>query len=360
MSASATGGLSVNLVPSVDATYRRMAPMSLSSHSTFTSSSAPKPPGRSSGGPSPSSSSATAPLAACAVRRLLTSGRRSMLSGSDASVNLCHASGLASTARERPCRPSTECSKLSRPNHAPLCSQPHADSEGGSGRVPSLGARNGRKSRSQPARGTAPDARPMDVAMRKLKRRRWRSKRPRQTVLYMNSVVYVSSELRRTRRLSLGGALSKQRLNSDVKYERLYWYMGSTIARSATTKYNRLPRVGRERYTLRASLICRSVCSASATRADIVWLVALEVLRVLINTSSSKMLPVDSRSSLSTLSSRSSSWRLSFPIDTTKRSLVSSRSGRSFRTTLPSSWSSRPFVVTVKLMRLTLMQTSGR
>eukprot|EP00955_Chlamydomonas_euryale_P039458 351397-Chlamydomonas_euryale.AAC.3 len=43
--ASATGGLSVNLVPSVDATYRRMAPMSLSSHSTFTSSSAPKPPG---------------------------------------------------------------------------------------------------------------------------------------------------------------------------------------------------------------------------------------------------------------------------------------------------------------------------
>eukprot|EP00955_Chlamydomonas_euryale_P013780 148539-Chlamydomonas_euryale.AAC.4 len=49
----------------------------------------------------------------------------------------------------------------------------------------------------------------------------------------MNSVVYVSSELRRTRRLSLGGALSKQRLNSDVKYERLYWYMGSTIACAA-------------------------------------------------------------------------------------------------------------------------------
>eukprot|EP00955_Chlamydomonas_euryale_P020800 220307-Chlamydomonas_euryale.AAC.1 len=59
--------------------------------------------------------------------------------------------------------------------------------------------------------------------------------------------------------------------------------------------------------------------------------VALEWLSVLMSCSSSKMLPWDSLSSLSTLSSSSCSCRLSFEMVTTSRSFCSSRSGRSYR-----------------------------
>ena len=44
---------------------------------------------------------------------------------------------------------------------------------------------------------------------------------------------------------------------------------------------------------------------------------------------------------------------LSLLMDTTSRSLASSKSGRSLRTTSPNSWSSRPRIVTVKLIRFT-------
>ena len=72
------------------------------------------------------------------------------------------------------------------------------------------------------------------------------------------------------------------------------------------------------------------------------------------------MFPSDSLRSLRILSSRSLSCLLSFEMETTSLSFCSSRSGLSFLTRSPRSWSSNPLKVTVKLIRVTLMQISGR
>ena len=154
--------------------------------------------------------------------------------------------------------------------------------------------------------------------------------------------------------------LSMQLLNMRMKKLRLYWYIGPMSARSAMTKYRMLPRTAAVRYVSRVLLMLNSVSSASSSRVPIWPEVILEFWSVLIRTSSSRMFPSDSFRSFRILSSRSLSCFLSFEMETTRLSFCSSRSGRSLRTTSPKSWSSRPLIVTVKLMIVTLMHTSGR
>mmetsp|Transcript_13740 Transcript_13740/g.31830 ORF Transcript_13740/g.31830 Transcript_13740/m.31830 type:complete len:208 (-) Transcript_13740:2541-3164(-) len=205
----------------------------------------------------------------------------------------------------------------------------------------------------------SPAARMIDVQIKKLKICLCFSKRPRHTVEYMNSVVYVMRLPNRSSRSSDLSLESMQSLNSFWKYVSEYWYMWSMFPRSAITKYMMLPRVAATRYASRASLMAFSVDSASLTRSEIILLVILLCSSVEMRLLLSRMLPSDSLSSLSTLSSSSLSCFLSLAIDTTSLSFCASRSGRSLRTTSPSSWSSRPFIVTVKLMIVVLMQTSG-
>eukprot|EP00965_Chrysotila_dentata_P154957 5120032-Pleurochrysis_carterae.AAC.2 len=77
-----------------------------------------------------------------------------------------------------------------------------------------------------------------------------------------------------------------------------------------------------------------------------------------MSTSSSKIFPSDCESRRRILSSSSFSCFLSAASDTTRLFFCFSRSGRSSRTTSPSSWSSSPSSVTVKLMIVTLIHTS--
>ena len=151
-----------------------------------------------------------------------------------------------------------------------------------------------------------------------------------------------------------------QSLNMRMKKLSEYWYMGPMSARSAITKYRMDPRTAAARYVSRVLLIWFSVVSASSSRPEIIPEVILELFSVSISTSSSRMFPSDSFSMFRILSCSSCSCFLSLLMDTTSRSLASSRSGRSLRTTSPRSWSSKPLMVTVKLITVTLMHTSGR
>ena len=120
------------------------------------------------------------------------------------------------------------------------------------------------------------------------------------------------------------------------------------------------PRVAAGVYVRRVASISLLVVSASATRPWMTLDVIFESESALMSTSSSRMLPSDSERSRRILSCRSLSWRLSAASVLMSWFLARSRSGRSSRTTRPSSWSSRPSCVTVKLMMVTLMHTSGR
>ena len=113
------------------------------------------------------------------------------------------------------------------------------------------------------------------------------------------------------------------------------------------------------RYPSRVSLISCVVVSASLRRTLIAEEVFLDRASALISSSSSRMLPDAAANMDRICSSICSSCRWSFAIDTTRASLLSSRSGLSFLITSTSSWSSSPRIVTVKLMTVTLMHTSG-
>jgi hypothetical protein len=97
------------------------------------------------------------------------------------------------------------------------------------------------------------------------------------------------------------------------------------------------PRSAAGTYVSRVVLICLLVSSASATRPLMTPEVIFESDSVLMSTSSSRMLPLDSESSLRILSSNSWSWRLSAASDLMSWFFCFSRSGRSSRTTRPSS-----------------------
>jgi len=75
---------------------------------------------------------------------------------------------------------------------------------------------------------------------------------------------------------------------------------------------------------------------------------------------SSRMLPCDAESVCRILFSISVSTRLFSAPSITRRDFSSSSSGRSLATTMPSSWSSRPSGVIMKLSSVTLTETSGR
>jgi hypothetical protein len=72
------------------------------------------------------------------------------------------------------------------------------------------------------------------------------------------------------------------------------------------------------------------------------------------------MLPLELASSFKILSSFFCNYSLSLAIDKTSSSLVVSTSGISLKTTSAKNYSCSPSAVTVKLMIVTLMNTSGR
>jgi len=81
--------------------------------------------------------------------------------------------------------------------------------------------------------------------------------------------VFFSSVLSRVSRSGDGSLCSMHMLNSWLKYFREYWYIGSTSASVATTKYITEPRVATLRYFSLAVEIWSSVCCASARRLEI-------------------------------------------------------------------------------------------
>ena len=83
------------------------------------------------------------------------------------------------------------------------------------------------------------------------------------TFLYTSLVVWSSKISSRLRRFSVFSLVEIVVLNSCLKYLRENWYMGSTSAMAATTKYMTEPRVATTRYFSRAVEIFSSVVSAS-------------------------------------------------------------------------------------------------
>ena len=75
------------------------------------------------------------------------------------------------------------------------------------------------------------------------------------------------------------------RLKMSVKYLSENWYMGSTLAKLATTKYKIEPRLATGRYFSRVAEIVASVFSASPSRFPITPDVIFESFRVLIRAS---------------------------------------------------------------------------
>ena len=86
------------------------------------------------------------------------------------------------------------------------------------------------------------------------------------TLRYTSAVVRFSSVSRRMLRLSFFSLDVIVALNSALKYFSENWYIGSTSAMLATTKYMTEPRVAMTRYFSRAALIFFSVVSASFRR----------------------------------------------------------------------------------------------
>ena len=148
-------------------------------------------------------------------------------------------------------------------------------------------------------------------------------------------------------------------MNSDMNHANEYWYIGSTIARSEMQKNRTEARVATGLYFSRVWSMSRSVTSASATFSVMSSEVTLDCARVLMSSSSSRMLPSLLLSMYRILSSRSFSCAFIRALDTTSWFLASARSRRSCITTVPRSWSSSPSRVTKKFKSETLTLTSG-
>jgi len=78
------------------------------------------------------------------------------------------------------------------------------------------------------------------------------------------------------------------------------------------------------------------------------------------NSTSSNILPLELANKLNILSSFFYNYNLSYAIDKTNYNLVVSTSGISLITTSPKNYSYKPSLVTVKLITVTLMNTSGK
>ena len=109
----------------------------------------------------------------------------------------------------------------------------------------------------------------------------------------------------------------------------------------------------------RVSSISFSVFSASWTLTEMSSEVTLASPSTLIRLSSSRMSPSDSARSFRILSSRSFCVLRMAAIETTSWFLASCSSGRSLPTTSPSSWSSSPAALTVKLSSVTCRRARG-
>ena len=128
---------------------------------------------------------------------------------------------------------------------------------------------------------------------------------------------------------------------------------------SATQKKRSAARSATMRYSPRVWSICSSVLRASSAFSAISFDVVFAFDNVLISPSSSRMLPVDSESSLRICDSMSFSCPAICALDATSAFFVSSRSGRSLATVMPSSWSSSPSSVIVKLSSVSFTLVSG-
>ena len=138
-----------------------------------------------------------------------------------------------------------------------------------------------------------------------------------------------------------------------------YWYMSFTLPMSATQKKRSALWNATGRYSSRVSSIIFSVLAASSALTWISFEVILDCERVLISPSSSRMLPLDSLSNRRMVDSMFLSCAAILAFETTSSSLSACRSARSLATVIPSSWSSRPSCVIVKLSSVTLTLVSG-
>mmetsp|Transcript_27061 Transcript_27061/g.59042 ORF Transcript_27061/g.59042 Transcript_27061/m.59042 type:complete len:249 (+) Transcript_27061:49-795(+) len=173
-----------------------------------------------------------------------------------------------------------------------------------------------------------------------------RSNRERHTCEYSENVKCSVSVPVRSSTLQARLEVSMEASYRLMNQARLYWYMGSTMLRSLMQKNSTAAWMATLRYTSRVVSISASVCSLSVTFLWISMAVALEAARVSMSSSSSNMLPVavDIRNRMrSSISFSSAFIRADCAVS---MCFISLSSGRSMATTMPSSWSVRPSIVT--------------
>mmetsp|Transcript_19245 Transcript_19245/g.73653 ORF Transcript_19245/g.73653 Transcript_19245/m.73653 type:complete len:540 (-) Transcript_19245:5059-6678(-) len=186
------------------------------------------------------------------------------------------------------------------------------------------------------------------------------SKSERQTFSYSTKVnVSLSDWTTAFMSVESVSALSMARRKRSVNHSREYWYMGSTLARSAMQKNRMDARLATGRYLARRSLILAWYLAAARTASMMVLDVFLDSSRALMRASSSRMSSPASASILRILFSMALSWRwFSASSSTSSSRLASSAASRRF-TVMPSIWSRRPSSVAMKLRRFTLTTVSG-
>mmetsp|Transcript_25020 Transcript_25020/g.71969 ORF Transcript_25020/g.71969 Transcript_25020/m.71969 type:complete len:248 (-) Transcript_25020:2196-2939(-) len=198
------------------------------------------------------------------------------------------------------------------------------------------------------------------VAMIKEKVNLSSSNKPLHTFRKMFDKILSHKYCMRTSMSSLFLARSMHTLKMRTKYVKLNWYIGLMLAKSAITKYKMLPLVATGVYSKQAASICTAASSASFTRMFTALEVSFDSAKVLISTSSSRILPLDSESKRKILSSSDAKTFLSSASWSINSVFRAKASGISFDTTSFSNCSSKPSKVTVKLITVTLMQTSGK
>ena len=154
-------------------------------------------------------------------------------------------------------------------------------------------------------------------------------------------------------------ALSMASSYSWLNCPRDVWYITSHVANSAIRKYISVARCATGRYSSHASVILTFVSAAVASFSFTSCAVCFVLFRTSMSSTSSKRLPVE----LARRNSRSSSSCLIFFLyevtSSTSAWRCCSSSYFSLRMSFPSSWSSRPTMVTVKSMTSVLALSSG-
>ena len=164
----------------------------------------------------------------------------------------------------------------------------------------------------------------------------------------------------RTCRSLLGSESAIARQKRSMNQSSEYWYIGSMAASEAMQKKSTAERYETGLYDARASSILISVSSAIFCLAPISSESFLAPSRISMAEASSRIEPPADSSTSRIWSSTSESCFLLEAPSCTSRLFSSSRSGRSLATTMPSSWSSRPSGVIMKLSSVTLTWSSGR